>query len=115
MLADWLFMGVLFHGKYRAHPEVWRNPTANPRSAMVGSALLNILTCAVILFSAGFLGLTSTAPAVYLSLTLWLAVALPILANWGLFAKIHPLVIVAHTLGWLVKLLAIGLIAAHFL
>lgn len=24
-LSDWLFMGVLFHDKYKEHPEVWRS------------------------------------------------------------------------------------------
>ena len=23
-LADWLFAGVLFHGRYQLHPETWR-------------------------------------------------------------------------------------------
>jgi hypothetical protein len=116
-LADAVFMGWLFHSKYQAHPEVWRAPGAGGghRVGIAISTLLNLFTVAVYLFSVGFLGLTSLAPALYLAVTMWLAIAVPILVNNGLFIKFHPLLVFSHSIAWLLKLLGCSLAAFYFL
>ena len=115
LFTDWLFMGVLFHGKTRSNPEIWRPIGAAHRISIAVSIALNLVTCSVYLFSAGFLGLTSLQPALYLAVTMWLAIAVPLQVNNGLFIKFHPLLVVAHSLGWLAKLLVCSLAAFYFL
>jgi hypothetical protein len=50
-------------------------------------------------------GQTEGAHAFVLAAGVWLMVALPLLLMNYLFIKTHVLVTVAHSLGWLVKLL----------
>jgi hypothetical protein len=49
--TDWLFMGVLFHKKYLATPEIWRiKPGQNDTRSIVLSSLLGVLSCATFLY-----------------------------------------------------------------
>ena len=106
-LADWVFAGVLFHGRYQRHPEVWR--TGGSETLRIGAAQLLCLVTSV-----GFVALAVTldqvdfAGALKLAAMIWLIAPLPTLVTNALFIKIDPLVTASHVIGWLVKLLLIA-------
>src|ERR1017187_10834384 len=46
--TDWLFMGVLFHEKYKAYPEIWRKAPGSPDTTLILlSTGLGLITAAV--------------------------------------------------------------------
>ena len=111
--SDWYFMGVLFHDKYLAHPEVWRY-TDNKKAenlAVAWSTLLGVLTLAAFLWLANWLGLAGSDQALVLAFGVWLAAPLPLIVTNGFFIKIHVLNTLAMCLGWLARLLIAGLAA----
>jgi hypothetical protein len=116
-LTDWLFMGVLWHDKYLAHPEVWRRTpgdAAGENNAVLWACLLSYPTLAAFMFACARLHLRHAA-ALKLALVVWLAAPLPLLIGDALFIKIHPKVTTAHALGWLAKLLVAAFAAGWFL
>lgn len=113
-IADWVFAGVLFHGRYQRHPEVWRTGTSE--TLKIGAAqVLCLLT------SVAFVGLAETlrqvelSGALKLAVMIWLIAPLPLLITNALFIKIDPLVTASHAIGWLVKLLLIAVATAIIL
>ncbi len=50
-ITDWLFMGVLFHNKYLATPEIWRLKAGQSETrGIVLSSLLGVSSCAAFLY-----------------------------------------------------------------
>jgi len=115
-LIDWLFGGVLFHDKYLAHPEIWRNPRGGSgESRAVGlSAAVAVLTPVVFVLLCRYLSLRP-ADAFTLAVAIWLIGPIPLLVVQQLFVRIHPLVTASHLAGWLVKLLACAAAVAWLL
>lgn len=112
--SDWYFMGVLFHDKYLAHPEVWRRPQGGKGEnlAVIWSQLLSIVTCFMFIHIAAASGQLAWWPALRLALGLWLLAPMPLIVTNALFIKFHHLNTFANLLGWLVKL-AICAVSAH--
>jgi hypothetical protein len=101
--SDWFFGGVLFHGKYRTHPEVWRNSGggqgANP--AVAWSALLGVLSCVAFIYLEVRLAALTWGRALGMAIGVWLLAPLPLLITNALFIKLHPLNTFANALaGW---------------
>jgi hypothetical protein len=113
-LADWYFMGVLFHDKYLAYPEVWRPRDTNTYAIALGQGLTFVSAVAFVVLAIS-LGLTDFWQTFTLALWIWLIGPLPLWISTWSFMKIHPLIVVAHTAGWLVKLLAMAFVTALFL
>jgi intracellular septation protein A len=107
-LADWLFAGVLFHGRYQVHPEVWRPGAGAARHRIVLAQLLALVTSAAFVLLAWKLHQTDYSGALKLAAMIWLIGPLPLLVTNGLFIKIDPLVTASHAAGWLAKLLLIA-------
>jgi len=116
-LADWLFMAVLFHDKYKAHPEVWRRPQggAGEGKAIGLSALASLLTPVAFVLLCAAWGLHTFERTATLAAAVWLMGPVPALVGNYLFVKLHPLILIAHLAGWLVKLLASALLVAWVL
>src|SRR5579864_996119 len=112
-LADWLFAGVLFHGRYLLHPEVWRTTSNDTRRVMIAQ-LTTLLTAAGFTLLAYRLGTTHWSPAFELAGMIWLIAPLPLLTANALFIKIDWLVTASHAAGWLAKLLLCGFAVALF-
>lgn len=113
-LIDWLFAGVLFHDRYQAHPEIWRVKGANPR-ALIGAQAMTLPTVVGLIAVMIWTGQVSLAGSLILAVFIWaIAAAPPIIAN-ALYIKIDPLVTLSHTIGWLVKLAAVGACASFIL
>ena len=113
--TDWYFMGVLFHDKYMTHPEIWRFQPGDQRSerlAIAWSTLVGLFSCAMFIHVCEHFGMLGWHDAISLALGAWLAVAVPLLITNGLFIKMHPFNTLAHSLGWLARLL-ISAVCAH--
>jgi hypothetical protein len=112
-LADWLFAGVIFHGRYDLHPETWRRGGEGKRIA--AAQALALITSAAFVLLADKLGQTEMWGAIELAAMIWLVAPLPLLTANAMFIKVDPLVTASHAAGWLVKLLLIGAATAWFL
>lgn len=104
-MTDWFFFGVLFHGKYLAYPEIWRDAAGGEGKAVFWSILLGFVTCGAFIVACSAFQVRGYAAAASLAAAIWVMVPLPLLITNALFIKLHPLTVVAHALGWLVKLL----------
>lgn len=112
-LADWLFAGLLFHGRYQRYPEVWREGAEGGR--ILAAQALSVLTAAAMVLLAAALGETNVMAATRLAIAIWLIGPLPMLLANHLFIKIDPMVTASHAVGWLVKLLLVAGAIALFL
>ena len=110
--TDWLFMGVLFHKKYLATPEIWRiKPGQNDTRSIVLSSLLGVLSCATFLYLCIWVG----TPFVYhatphMAFLVWVAAAVPTIFSNIVWIKMDPLLGVSHSLGWLARFVVTGMI-----
>jgi intracellular septation protein A len=114
-LADWLFAGVIFHGRYQLHPEVWRPGAGAVRSRIILAQALCLVTSAAFVALAWKLHQTDYSGNLKLAAMIWLIGPLPLLVANALFIKIDYLVTASHAAGWLVKLLLIGAATAWML
>jgi hypothetical protein len=115
-LADWLFAGALFHEKYSAYPEVWRpGLRGGDQGPIAWSVALGFLSVAAFLAVCGSFGIHSYGATLKLAGLMWLVVPLPLIITNALFMKIHPLIVVSHSLGWLAKLMIAALSASWLL
>ena len=105
-LADWYFFGVLWHEKYNAHPEVWRRHGAGSGEgrAVAQSAVVGALTPTVFVLVSVLLGQVHLKQASLFGAAVWVMGPVPMWIWNYLFMKIHPLIVVAGILGWLVRL-----------
>jgi len=109
-LTDWLFMGDLLYKRFNPNPEVWRFPRGQGEmTAIAWSAPLPFLTCAVFTILCAHLNLHSLSQTAGLAFAIWLIGPLPLLIVHSLFMKLHPVIVVAYCLGWLVKLIVSAL------
>jgi hypothetical protein len=115
-LSDWLFMGDWLYRRYDQHPEIWRFPHGQGEmQAIVWSAPLPFVTCAVFALLCIRLNLHSYRATVGLALAIWLIAPLPLLIVNGMFLKLHPAIITAYSLGWLVKLVVAAVVVTLIL
>lgn len=112
-LADWLFAGVIFHGRYQVYPEVWREGPEGKRIALAQA--LALVTSGAFVVLAWKLHQTDYSGALKLAAMVWLIGPLPLLLANSLFIKIDHLVTASHATGWLVKLLLIAVATAWML
>lgn len=111
-LTDWFFMGVLFHNKYMAHPEIWRRPGSPETGAIMGSTLLGFVTCGAFVTACPMLHIAGLRQTLEFAAAIWVIAPVPMLITNALWIKMHPLVVAAHSLGWLAKLAVVAAITA---
>ena len=116
-LSDWLFMGVLFHARYKDHPEVWRSSItgSGESKAILAATLLSVITCGGFVYLCIAVDCVTLVRACMLAVCIWLVAPLPLLVTNGFFIKFHPLVIVSQALGWLAKLLVCAACVGYLL
>ena len=114
-LADWLFAGVIFHGRYQVYPEVWRAGADGERYRIILAQGLTLVTSGAFVTLAWKLHQTDYSGNLKLAAMIWLIGPLPLLLANSLFIKIDYLVTASHAAGWLVKLLLIGAVTAWML
>ena len=115
--TDWLFMGVLFHNKYLATPEIWRIKAGQSDThSIVLSSLLGVLSCAAFLYFCIWSGvILSHRATLHTALLLWVAAAVPLIFSNIVWIKMHPLLGVSHSLGWLARFVVTALIGSWLL
>ena len=114
--TDWFFSGILFHAKYNAYPEVWRESVGQRDTrAITGSVALGFVTSAAFVATCVVFRLHGYDQTLSLAGLAWLIVPVPLLVTNALFIKLHPLTVVSHSLGWLAKLAVAALSTAFFL
>ena len=114
-LADWLFAGIIFHGRYQRHPEVWRSGAGGERGRIILAQALALVTSGAFVLLAWKLGQKDYSGNLKLAAMIWLIGPLPLLLANALFIKIDYLVTASHAAGWLVKLLLIAAVTAWML
>ncbi len=104
--TDWFFFGVLFHSRYQAYPEVWRSEFSGDKEwkAILMATVLSIFMAGTFLFLVHGLGLHGFLRPLKLALAIWVIAVVPITVTNFIFIKLHPGVLVSHSLGWLVRL-----------
>jgi len=113
--TDWLFGGILFHDKYSAYPEIWRQGPGKGETQAVGwSIALGFLTTAAFMGTCAAFAVHGYRSSLELAALCWLMVPVPLLVTNALFVKLHPLIVVSHSLGWLAKLGVAAIVAAYF-
>ena len=116
-ITDWLFMGVLFHNKYLETPEVWRaKPGQSEVTNIVASAAIGLVSCAAFIYLCYWTGALSVHNAsLRMAVLVWLVAPLPLILTNVLWIKIHPLLGLSHSLGWLARFVVTALIAGWLL
>lgn len=115
-LTDWLFMGVLFHDRYLATPEIWRGQARKPETRrIVLSSLLGLLSCAVFIFFTEKWHLHSLSAALKLAAAMWVAAPVPILFINAVWMKFDPRLAFSHSLGWLARFAATAFAATYLM
>ena len=102
--TDWFFMGILFHKKYLAFPEVWRKKPGEPDAALIfWSQVVGLVSCAGYVLVCARLGLFTWGTTLKLAAMVWAMGPLPILIQQLMWTKVHPLITAAHLAGWLAR------------
>jgi hypothetical protein len=116
MFTDWLFMGLLFHGKYQDTPEIWRiKPGQSDKKSILASALLGVVSCAAFIFLCRWTGALTPRSEMHTAEIVWIAGAVPVIFSNIVWIRMHPLLGVSHSLGWLARFVVSGLIGGWVL
>jgi hypothetical protein len=115
-LTDWLFMGDLLYKRNNQYPEIWRYPGGKGESkAIACSSPFPFLTCAVFALASHEFHVHSLGAGLRMAFEIWLIGPLPLVLTNALFMKVQPMIALAHSLGWLVKLGVAAIAAIVFL
>jgi hypothetical protein len=112
-VTDWLFMGVLFHDAYDAHPEIWRPGIrdGSDRGAIIISSGLGFLITGAVIGLCVFAGVHSITGGLAVGVLAWLAGPPVVIVVNGLFMKIDPRITLSHCLGYGARIMLAGLAA----
>lgn len=112
--TDWLFMGVLFHGRYMRHPEVWRESVRGGREtrAIIWSSIAGYITAGCVVALCAMFHARDIRAALAIAVLAWAAGPLVVVVTNGFFIKFDPLVSAAHAAGYLARFLLAGVAAA---
>jgi len=109
-VTDWLFMGVLFHDAYNRHPEIWRPAigAGRDKTAVLLSVTIGFLMSFAIVGLCAFANVAGVMQGTLVALLAWIAGPLAVMAINGLFIKLDPRIIVAHSIGYLLRFVLAG-------
>jgi hypothetical protein len=112
-VTDWLFMGVLFHNKYLETPEIWRaKPGQSETTNIVASTVIGFVSCAAFIYLCYWTGaLTVHHANLRMAVLIWLVAPLPLILTNALWIKMHPLLGLSHSLGWLARFVVTAVVA----
>jgi hypothetical protein len=114
--TDWVFMGKLFHRKYLETPETWRmTPGQSDTRKIVASSLLGVVSCAAFIWLARWTDALTVRSELHMAELVWVAAAVPIIFSNIVWIRMHPLLGVSHSLGWLARFAISGLIGGWLL
>src|SRR5207302_11436420 len=102
------------HDRDEVVPERWREARDERRRIILAQGSSGMTAIGFVLL-ASRLHVVQMESALLLAAAIWFIGPLPLLLGNHLFIKLDPLVTISHAVGWLVKLLLIGVIAAALL
>lgn len=111
--TDWLFMGLLFHNRYNAYPEVWRPEirAGKDRSGILWATALGYISAAAIVMLCVLASVHGIAASLELAVLAWVAGPFLVIVVNGFFIKIDSRITLSHCLGYLARFLISGLAA----
>ena len=111
--TDWLFMGILFHDRYKATPETWRTfDKAGERNKIILSTLLGGVSSAAFAYLLVRIGAADYRPALCWAIVVWLAGPATVVAINALWVRMDYRLAVSHSIGWLARFVVTGMITA---
>ncbi len=112
-LTDWLFMGLLFHGAYNRHPEIWRPGIRDgaDRGAIIWSSVLGYAITAAVVALCAIARVRGVTGGLEVGVLVWIAGPAVVLIVNGMFIKLDPKITFAHGLGYGARILMAGLAA----
>lgn len=114
--TDWFFMGVLFRDRYLAAPEVWRGTPGQPEGSRIFISMLEgLVSCAAFIYLCWLTQMLDIKTALTLAVIVWLAGPLPLIRTNIAWIRMHPLLGVSHSLGWLARFVVSALVAVWLL
>jgi len=116
VLTDWLFMGLLFHDAYGAHPEIWRpGVREGERGEVLWSSALGLVMSAGVVALVAVAGAGTPLAGAGIGLLAFLAGPFVVIIVNGLFVNIDTKITVAHCLGYLARMAVAGAVAGSIL
>jgi len=110
-LTDWLFYGVMFHKKYGDTPQTWRMEAGKSEGKNITiSTLLGFVICGVFIATCLLYGIREHHKVFHLALLIWLMVPVPLVIVNSIYIRMNRLLIISHSLAWLVRLAVTALI-----
>ena len=110
-LSDWVFMGILFHDKYKQYPEVWRDPPGTSETPKIlYSTLMGFVSAVAFTYLAFQCNFETYEATLKLAAAIWIIGPLPLIISNALWIKFPKELAASHSLGWLVKLCIIAVI-----
>ncbi len=116
-LTDWLFMGVLFHGAYNRHPEIWRPGIRDggDRAAIIWASVLGYAITAALVGLCVMARIHGVPGGLLVAALVWIAGPAVVIVVNGLFIKLDFRITVAHCLGYGARLGLAGIAAGMVL
>lgn len=116
-ITDMIFMGALFRGKYKEAREMFRlQEGESPAPSILASAVIGLVGCAAFIYLCTWTGaLTVPRAELRMAAIVWLAAPLPVILSNVVWTKLHPLLGLSHSLGWLARLVISSLVAVKLL
>ena len=112
--SDWYFYGILFHRRYSLTPGVWKkySDKKDEMKSVTIAMIFQSLTSLIFILVSSYLGLTSLHSAVGFAVAIWLMVPMPLLLANSVFIPMDKMIVLAHGLGWLARLMITALCVA---
>jgi len=116
-ITDMVFMGALFRSKYKEVPEMFRlREGESIGSSVLASSLIGLVGCAAFIYLCLWTGaLTVPRAELRMAAIVWLAAPVPVILSNVVWTKLHPLLGLSHSLGWLARFVISSLVAAKLL
>ena len=114
--TDWYFFGVLFHERYKKTPGIWKqykDKKDEMRSIGISQIYMSISSL-VFIVACAFMGWTNLQMAMSAGLVVWIMCIVPLLFTNAVFIPMDRLLILSHSLGWLVRFFVTALCVSWF-
>ena len=116
-ITDMVFMGALFRSKYKEVPEMFRlREGESIGSSVLASSLIGLVGCAAFIYLCLWTGaLTVPRAELRMAAIVWLAAPVPVILSNVVWTKLHPLLGLSYSLGWLARFVISSLVAVKLL
>jgi hypothetical protein len=116
-ITDMIFMGMLFRNKYKEAAEMFRlQEGQSTGSSILASAVIGLVGSGAFIYLCMWTGaLTVPHAELRMAAIVWLAAPVPVILSNVVWTKLHPLLGLSHSLGWLARFVISSLVAVKLL